>query len=134
MKKLLCLIALSMLTFQRCSLPEVKKANFERDQQEVIADVKNLHDFEEVNLKFSTTSFDGHTTHMLIVELLNGNFPNGDDNLKRIGKDVLKIVLNSISNESDYSKFKVVFVNKGSAGIVTTSVTRPYEYELKDIK
>ena len=125
----------ALLALQSCSLPEVKKAKFQKDTKEVINELKSLKDFEEAEIKWSASSLDNKTTNILIVHLLNGkDLTDNEADLRDLGKEAIKIVISSIENEKDYDKFQVVFIQKASTGLVTTSFTRPFEYSLDELK
>jgi hypothetical protein len=124
-----------LLASQGCSLPEVKQAKFQRDSKEVINELKSLKDFEDAGIKWSAISSKNKTTNILIVQLLNGkDLGDNKTELRNLGNEAIKIVTNSIENESDYEKFQVVFVQKASTGPVTTSFTKQFEYSLDDVR
>jgi hypothetical protein len=124
-----------LLASQGCSLPEVKQAKFQKDSKEVVNELKSLKDFEDVGIKWSAISFNNKTTNILIVQLLNGkNLGDNKTELRNLGKEAIKIVTNSIENESDYEKFQVVFAQKANTGPVTTSFTKQFEYSLDDVR
>lgn len=124
-----------LLFLQSCALPEVKQAKFQKDAKEVINELKSLKDFEDAGIKWSASSFDNKTTNILIVQLLNGkDLSDNNEDLRNLGKEAMQIVNNSIENEKDYDKFRVVFVQKSSTGPVSTSFTRSFEYSLDDLK
>lgn len=135
-KTILSMLSIAaVLMCQRCSLPEVKEAKFQKDTKEVINELKSLKDFEDAGIKWSARSFDNKTTNILIVELLNGKgLSDNQDQLRDLGKKALQVVNNAIENEKDYDKFQVVFIQKASTGLLTTSFTRPFEYSLDELQ
>lgn len=135
-KTLLSILSIaSLLLFQSCSMPEVKPAKFQKDTKEVINDLKSLKDFEDATIKWSATSFDNKTTNVLIVQLLNGKgLSDNPAELRDLGKEALQVLNRSIENEKDYDRFQVVFIQKASTGLLTTSFTTPFEYSLDELE
>lgn len=125
----------ALLVLHSCSLAEVKPAKFQKDSKDVINELKSLKDFEDAGIKWSARSFDNKTTNVLTIQLLNGkDLSDNEAELRDLGKEAMQIVNSSIKNEKDYDRFQVVFVQKASTGLVTTSFTRPFEYSLDDLK
>jgi hypothetical protein len=124
-----------LFVLKGCSLPEVKQAKFQKDTNEVINELKSLKNFEDAGIRWSANSFDNKTTNILIVQLLNGKgLTDNETELHNLGKEAMKIVNESIENELDYDEFQVVFIQKASAGLVSTSFTRSFEYSLEELK
>ncbi len=130
------LLTFGILTgFQHCSMPEITHAKFERDSGEVINDLKALGNFENAGIRWSASSFKEETISLLYVELTNGeNLSEDDMELKKIGKEALKIVVNSIENEAEYDRFQAVFIQNKSIGLVSKSTTKPFEYNLEELE
>jgi hypothetical protein len=129
----LILVTLSMI---KCSIPNAKMPKFEKDNQEtILTDLKSIGDFEKVAINGSVISSGNDRTDILVVQLLNGKEINGDKNqMLEIGKQVMKLTINSIENENEYDKFQVVFIQQAKKGIVTKSFSMPIEFSLSDLK
>lgn len=120
---------------QSCSFPEVKQAKFERDSEQVINDLIVLGNFEDARVNFSASSFKGEATNLLSIQLINGTNLNEDaSELRNLGREALKILVNSIENEDDYDRFQVIFVQKESEGLVNNNINKPYEYKLEELE
>jgi len=137
MKKhiILTLISAILLLLHSCSFPEVKTPIFERETQAIVDDLKALHNFEDAGVNWKTTiSTEQSATNILSITLLNGeNLSEDEDKLKELGKDALKIVVNSIENENDYNSFQVIFMQQKSFGIVNKSFSKQFAFDLENL-
>ena len=133
---ILTLISAILLLVHSCSFPEVKAPKFERETQAVVDDLKALHNFEDAGVNWKTTiSTEQSATNILSVTLLNGkNLSEDDGKLKELGKEALKIVINSIENENDYDTFQVVFMQQKSFGIVNKNFSKQFVFDLGSLK
>ena len=129
----LILVTLSMI---KCSIPNATMPKFEKDNQEtILTELKSIGNFEKVAINGSVISSGNDRTDILVVQLLNGKEINGDKNqMLEIGKQVMKLTINSIENENEYDKFQVVFIQQAKKGIVTKSFSMPIEFTLSDLK
>lgn len=97
--------------FQNCSMPEIKQPKFERNSKEVMNELKALSNFEDTGTRCRANSFKDEINNFLNVQLVNGgNLSEDDIELNNLGKEALKIVVNSIENEVDYDKFQVISI------------------------
>lgn len=131
----LTLISAILLLVHSCSLPQVKTPIFERETQEIVDDLKALHDFEDAGINWKATTFSGEgTTNILSITLLNGeNLSEDNDKLKDVGKEAFKILINSIENEHEYDSFQVIFMQKESFGLVNKSFSKQFVFDLQDL-
>lgn len=129
----LILVTLSMI---KCSIPNATMPKFEKDNQEtILTELKSIGNFEKVAINGSVISSGNDRTDILVVQLLNGEEINGDKNqMLEIGKQVMKLTINSIENENEYDKFQVVFIQQAKKGMVTKSFSMPIEFTLSDLK
>ena len=131
-------LSLILVTFSmiKCSIPNAIMPKFEKDNQEtILTELKSIGDFEKVAINGSLISSGNDRTDILVVQLLNGKEINGDKNqMLEIGKQVMKLTINSIENENEYDKFQVVFIQQAKKGMVTKSFSMPIEFTLSDLK
>ena len=131
-------LSLILVTFSmiKCSIPNATMPKFEKDNQEtILTELKSIGNFEKVAINGSVISSGNDRTDILVVQLLNGKEINGDKNqMLEIGKQVMKLTINSIENENEYDKFQVVFIQQAKKGIVTKSFSMPIEFTLSDLK
>ncbi|MFZ6053075.1 hypothetical protein [Halocola ammonii] len=112
----------------------MKRPKFERDTEELIVELKELSNFENADIRWNVRSFKDTSTYYLVVNLINGkDLPEEDAELKEIGQEAMKIVVNSIENENVFDKFRVVFEEVKQSGAVTRRNKIPFEYSLSDI-
>ena len=132
--------------------PKQVEAQFNRPQEEIIKDLKNLHDFEEVkilwtkneiddgssrdideNIKWTANQIDDGVGRNLKVYLKNGKaLPETNEEKAEIGKAAMQIVLNSIDNETDYEDFTVVFVHEAIYGGMDMTSENPFRFKLEE--
>ncbi|HBD25783.1 hypothetical protein [Flavobacterium sp.] len=131
-------LSLILVTFSmiKCSIPNATMPKFEKDNQEtILTELKSIGNFEKVAINGSVISSGNDITDILVVQLLNGKEINGDKNqMLEIGKQVMKLTINSIENENEYDKFQVVFIQQAKKGMVTKSFSMPIEFTLGDLK
>lgn len=126
--------ALLLLLFQACKMPEMKEPKFEQDPDQLIAELKELSDFENADIRWSARNFKDTTTYYLVVNLIKGeDLPEDDAGLEKLGKKAMKLVVNSVENKSDFDIFRVVFGKVKKSGVVTRSSKNPFEYSLSDL-
>jgi hypothetical protein len=130
------LLAILIIIFSACSGNfKIDKVKFNRDSKEVINELKNIDNFENVNVKWSINNHNNNVTHLLYINLINGNESSKDDSArKEIGKEAMSILLKSIDNDSSFDKFVVNFVFQKSTGIVTQKRKFRYMYNLNDFR
>lgn len=115
--------------------PKYKEAKFNREPQEVINELKSLHDFENANIKWTVSRFGDNVSHNLKVFLTNGkNMPKEDSLKSKIGKEAMQLVLNSIENDTAYTDFIVYFINETKNGAVNMRTEKPFTYELSEFE
>jgi hypothetical protein len=135
MKRLIYLTIAILLTSCFKSDLKYKEAKFNREPQEVIEELKELHDFENANIKWTVSRFDQDISHHLKVFLTNGqNLPESDSLKNQIGKEAMQIVLNSIENDTAYNDFVVYFITDIKNGVVKIGSEIPFSYQLEDFK
>lgn len=132
---IIILIIGTLACLHACFSLGMKEAKFERDIEEVRSDLKALKNFDDTGIKWMAISTNSKTTHLLKVQLLNGKELSEDDQeMRELGKEVMKIVINSIENESDYDTFQVVFIQKTGIGPLSSGSSRPFTYQLEDLQ
>lgn len=110
-----------------------KEAQFNREYQEVVNDLKALHDFENAYIKWSVSKFGQKVNHTLKVYLKNGRDIPEPDSLKHaIGKAAMQLVLNSIDNDTAYTDFVVYFISEIRNGTVNMKRETPFAYRLEE--
>lgn len=132
--------------------PRTVEAQFNRPKEEIIEDLKGLHDFEEAkiswtkdeiddsrrrdineNIKWTANQIDNGVGQNLKVYLKNGkNLPEPNEEKHKIGKKAMQLVLNSINNKSDYEDFTVVFVHEAIYGGMNMRSENPFRFKLKE--
>ncbi len=124
-----------ILIMAACSLPESKPLKLEKDVEQLTSELKQLSNFADAKVKWSIRTVEEKTESQLTIELFDGvNVPQNEIQLRDLGREASKVVANSISNEDDYDVFKVVFVQKFSAGIASASITKDFEYTVDELK
>ncbi len=112
-----------------------KKAEFNRDINEVIVDLKKINDFEDANIKWTVSQFGDNVSHNLKVILKNGkDLPKEDSLLNEIGKDAMRLVVESIDNDTAYTDFIVYFLTENKKGMMNMRMEKPFTYELDELK
>ena len=130
----LAIIMISCLVMSNCTMPEMVEAKFEKETEEIINELKLLKNFEDAGIRWHVTTSGEKNFHSLQVQLLNGEDLSEDEEiLKKIGKEALKIVFNSIENEEEYDGFNVMFIQKKSIGIVSSSFNKGFGYKYEEI-
>ena len=100
----------------------------------MIDDLKKLGDFEDANIKWTVSRFGESVSHNLKVYLMNG-LPLANDSLRNIfGKDAMRLVLNSIENDTAYNNFIVYFISENKVGTMRMKTELPYSYKLEDFE
>ena len=130
------------------------EAQFNRSQEEVLEDLKNLYDFDDVkilwteeqlnedgsrqideNIKWTANRTANGVGRNLKVYLTNGiDLPETVEERTEIGKEAMQLVLNSIENEEDYDNFLVVFVHEAVYGGMDMRSENPYGYKLEELE
>jgi hypothetical protein len=135
MKKIFYLTVVILITGCIGNDLKYKEAKFNRDPQEVIEDLKRIHDFENANIKWTVSQFDQDISHNLKVFLTNGkNLPESDSLKNKIGKEAMQLVLNSIENDTAYNDFVVYFITENKNGVVNIRSEIPFSYQLEDFE
>lgn len=153
MNKVVFLFAFLLLIGCTATTKQVE-AQFNRPQEEIIEDLKNLYDFEEVkiswtkneiddgssrdideNIKWTANQIDDGVGRNLKVYLKNGkSLPETNEEKAKIGKEAMQIILNSIDNRTDYEDFTVVFVHEAVYGGMDMTSENPFRYKLEAFK
>jgi hypothetical protein len=107
---------------------------FEKDQADILKDLRELGIFEETAINVRTLSHGQKSTHILIVELLNGkNISEDKMQRKELGKKALQLVIQSIKNEVEYDKFQVILVQNKSVGHGNLRFSQKMEFSLEEL-
>lgn len=116
-------------------MPEMKQAQFNREPELVIQELKEMGDFEDANIKWSSFAIGDSVSHRLKVILINGqNLPAEDSALNHMGRLAMQTVLNSIDNDTAYNQFIVYFSESKKEGGITRMKEQPYSYSLSEFK
>lgn len=132
--KLLAFVLFISITIFSCTFPEIKKAKLEKELNEIVEDLKNIKDFEDAGFKWGVRTLGDKQSHYLQIQLINGeDLPKEEEILKSIGKEAFVKVFDSIENEEEYDDFKVIFTQKKSLGIASSTVNKEYIYTIEEI-
>ncbi len=134
MNKIILFLSAIMI-MSSCALPELITPQFEKDKDTVLKEIQDVADFENVEVEFTSTAFKDEKSSILILLLTNGNEKTKDiSNMYEIGKDALKILINSISNEEEYNDFKVVFIRSEIVNNVKKNYKEPFDFTLEQLR
>ena len=112
-----------------------RKAEFNRDPQELLEDLKKIQNFENADIKWRARQFGDSTTQVLEVYLINGQNISPNDSLrKELSRTAMKTALLSIDNDTAYDSF-VVFINSSTKeGMMQMNTSQAYEFTLNELK
>jgi hypothetical protein len=134
MKVKILIYCAMIFVVQSCSLPEMKATKFNRDVNQVKADLAKLGDFEKVNIQSSSVTVNGNSTHTLVVKLINGKNLQDESQLNALAATAMKTVIDAIDNESDFSEWKVSIESADNGIVVSQSQSRSFDFSPADFK
>ena len=131
-KQLFISMIVGLLIMVGCTIPKPIEPIFKNDGKEIVKQIQSFGNFEKVAVTGSAISHGTESSSILLIQLLNGN--TSEANRNEIGKKAMKLVINSIKNVKDFTKFRVVFILKSKDVGVTKSISIPIEFNKDDLK
>lgn len=126
---------LCLLMLVGCTLPEIKKIELTVEKEMLYDALKNIVDYEEVEIKPQSTVFKSDATNVVLILLTNPSV-EVTDNAQRYehARKAALLTVNSIENHSDYDFFLVTFIERTQIGKYFNNKIQRVKFTLGDLK
>jgi hypothetical protein len=108
-----------------CESSGVKELKLKKDLSEIISRLKNPDNFKHVSVKSGKQRWEGgggYSDAILIDLTFEKNAPAAGDSLEALAEEKMNVVVNNVSNKSEFSEYVVSFYSATKNGSDSTRI------------